>query len=148
MDPWLFNHLSSIPATIVGLFKKYFSTIEQIKNNTTKIEMSRATQGVTFEQLLTSITIKYMNLLHNSDFGEGLLNSHLTLSLGSVIFRVGSKVGSSAREVDESFNAHFSGDFGNVASTVDVDLMRSEISARPPLSSKIDNDVANKNEKN
>jgi hypothetical protein len=44
--------------------------------------------------------------------------------------------------VHESFDAHFGGNFGNIASTDDVDLVRIEISAGPPLSGEIDNDVA------
>jgi len=42
----------------------------------------------------------------------------------------------------ETFNTHFSGHFSNVASTNDVDGVRSEISTGPPLIGEIDNYVA------
>ncbi len=83
-----------------------------------------------------------MDLLHDSNVRECFFNSSFTFSLGSVIFRVRSKVSTDTREVHKSFNSHFSCYFSDVASTNDVDGVRSEISAGPPLIGEIDNDVA------
>jgi hypothetical protein len=108
-----------------------------VRERQTKIEISRFLVDST-----TSAISNNKHLLHDSGFREGLLNGEFTFSLSSVIFGVRSKVGSGAREVHESFDAHFSGNFSNIASTNDVDLVRIEISAGPPLSGEIDNDVA------
>ena len=91
---------------------------------------------------MTSLTVLNIDLLHDSNFRESLFNSSFTCSLGSIIFGVRSWVCTDAREMHETFNTHFSGHFSNVASTNDVDGVRSEISTGPPLIGEIDNYVA------